>query len=121
MARYLLLADLYVNGQYLEAGSIAFDGPGGSLPSNWVPPPSLVDPLDNQALQAYYLSGPGPIGIIVQPSDLVPFWPGGSRWSGVARPKPSVYWIPSPNRPGLYQLTGAGSVLAPRPAGAWHP
>jgi hypothetical protein len=37
MAKYKLLKSHYVNGQYLEAGRVVSDEPGGELPPGWTP------------------------------------------------------------------------------------
>ena len=87
MALYRMLQAHDIGGVYYEAGSIA------SLPADWTPTPN-VEPLDTDALTAFYAAGPTQRG-------------GGGQ----------TYWLASPV-PGnsscmSYQLTGLGAGLPP--------
>jgi hypothetical protein len=109
VARYRLLADHVVagaSGTYLTAGSIVSDSAGAQLPSNFIPTP-YCDPLDTDAVNKFYLAGPGLPGLGL----LIP------RWVGVSVPPPVTRWVPNPNptAPGNpyreYVLTGLGAGL----------
>jgi hypothetical protein len=114
VATYLALCDFSAPPFYIEAGQTCTDtGPNKNLPTGWTPNPSCVDPLDNDALNAFYAVGPiMGAGGIVGPGSLTPSWPGGSRFN-VAKPKPHTYWVPVPNQPGFFKLTGMGASLQP--------
>ena len=104
MASYRTLVDHFVAGRYLEAGSVIVEG--FDVPVGWTPSLS-VDPLDSDAIQKFWNALPGPLL-----SDAEFGWPGGSRFSNVAKPVPAVYWRKINND--SFQLTGAGSSLGPR-------
>jgi hypothetical protein len=103
MARYRALQDMWlgISFPYVTAGDILQDGPGGNIPSNWVPN-GAVDPIDGPALTAFWNAGPQFCGLI------------NSRWSYIG--PPTTFWKPvpgtaSPNK--LYSLTGLGASLPP--------
>lgn len=87
MALYRFLQPHSIGGEYFDAGSIA------SLPADWVPTPN-VEPLDTEAVTAFYAAGPSGRG-------------GGGQ----------TYWIatPLPGNPTVmsYSLTGLGTGLPP--------
>jgi hypothetical protein len=103
MAIYKLLSSIVVNvadGTVLVAGQTVTDvGPGKQLPAGFIPN-GCCDPQDADGIQKMWNAGP-----IVPTIDLF-------------TPPPAIYWaaVPgsaSPNR--LYQLTGGGAALGPRP------
>jgi hypothetical protein len=105
MSRYRALADIDLGIRFpdVQAGTILFDGPGGNIPNNWLPPP-CAEPLDAAATTAYWNAGPGPTGPIVP------------HWAGLNVPPPVTWWKPvagtsNPNR--TYQLQGLGLGLPP--------
>jgi hypothetical protein len=105
MARYRALADidLGIKFPYVQAGTILFDGPGGNIPNNWLPPP-CAEPLDAAATTAYWNAGPGPTGPIVP------------HWVGLNVPPPVTWWkkVPGTSNPNVtYQLQGLGAALPP--------
>jgi len=104
MAQYRLLTDHYIAGRYLEAGTVITTGIAG-VPANWAPTPE-VDPLDTDAIQAFWNAGPRinlPAPSIIR-----------SRWVGEIVAAPVVYWRAVGG--GFYQLTGAGASLGTNPA-----
>ena len=99
MATFRLLADHFINGAVLLAGSIQTTG--DLLPVNWRPS-NNSEPLDGSALTLFYNAGP-------QLPSLVR-----AQWSTIGVAPPVTYWKPIPAA-GLpfYGLTGLGSGLAP--------
>jgi hypothetical protein len=92
MARYRFLQDCYVGGAYYAAGDIA------QLPDSVIPPPG-VDPLDAEAVQAFFNAGPQVLGLQKQ------------RWTFMPIPVPVTYWKPTDAAKEHWQLTGLGSHL----------
>lgn len=77
-ATYYLLEDLYINDQYLPAGTIQKTADlGGSLPVNWEPNPN-VDPVDDNAIAAYTAAGYRPRGLTRAQFSTVPMT--GPNW-----------------------------------------
>jgi hypothetical protein len=109
MASYRLLQDHHIPPYgLLEAGTIVTDtGPGAQIPIGWKPS-FAVDPISNDAIQAFFNQGPpgkasacmflGPYGIQ-------------GHWSTAFVAAPTVFW--KPFGPGLWILTGAGAALGP--------
>lgn len=96
MSQYRMLADHFIGGQVLPAGSIQSTADvGGTLPVGWVP--SLQsEPMDSGAVAAFWSRGPGLCGHI---DNGFKTWP------------PVTYWKKLSN--GTWQLTGLGSSLGP--------
>jgi hypothetical protein len=93
MARYRFLQNhVMSDGSYLEAGDIA-DLPG------WKPT-AAVEPLDQDAIQAFWNAGPQLLPLVRAQQTLVDV------------NAPAIYWerIDALN----YILTGAGAALGPR-------
>jgi hypothetical protein len=101
MASYRLLADHYVGGVVHLAGTtLSTADVGGTLPTGWVPS-GQVDPLDGDAVQAFWDAGPQGLGLVRQ------------RWTGTPVPRPVTYWVPYPAGGGTSPmiLTGLGAGL----------
>jgi hypothetical protein len=114
MARYRLIADIFVNNVLLEMGSIVSDtGPGAQLPANYVPS-SACDPLDNDGIQKLWNAGPREMGR-ANSSPALGNWGTQGHWSNVPIAAPLVHWKPfqTPNTNNLWILTGAGGALGP--------
>jgi hypothetical protein len=100
MATYRLLEDHFVGragGTLLQAGQVVTTGV--ELPAGWVPTPN-VDPLDTDAVNAFYAVGP------VMPG------PVRAQWSTIAVPAPTTYWTRLQS--GMWALTALGAQLAPQ-------
>jgi hypothetical protein len=111
MASYRLLAPHYVRTQYLGAGEVVSDGPGGVLPSGWVPTIG-VDPLDEDAIQRFWNAGS--IAQVRQPWWSQGYWGmQGGRWVPGVGP-PLIYWEPATSPASWWILTGAGAALGPK-------
>jgi hypothetical protein len=90
MAQYRLLVDHFVDGHLLEAGSIVRDGPGGLLPSGWIPTIGC-DPIDADGMQKLFDAGPtGAMGSAEHGSLSIVM--NGNRWAGVPVGPPVHYW-----------------------------
>ena len=93
MARYRFLQDGFVGQFCHQAGSVA------ELPADWVPGP-FVEPLDAEAVQAFFEAGPQPCGLIRQ------------QWSDILLTEfPRTYWTPVDARKTRWRLTGLGEHL----------
>jgi hypothetical protein len=91
MAQYRLLADHFVGGQYLEAGSVVSDvGAGAVLPPGWIPT-LACDPIDNDGTQKFFNAGPTPAMFSAEHGALSTVLCAG-RWAGKPVVGPSVYW-----------------------------
>lgn len=100
-SRYRLLKDHYFNGNYIRAGEIVNDS-DGIIPQAWTPTAD-VDPLNNDAVQAFYTAGPILPGII------------NSQWQNAVIARPVTYWYQvSPNRWGLTGLGSNQSLYPPK-------
>lgn len=101
---YRALTDIFLpNDTYIEAGT-TFTGPPGWIPSVG------VDPIDTNAIQAYWNLGPvmmtnAEIGMCLFP------WGSWIRRTGEPVFPPIVYWKPAPVG---FILTGAGAGLGPK-------
>jgi hypothetical protein len=91
MPRWRILNDIYVGGIYYTAGELV------DLPREWVPT-GAVEPLDNDALDAFYAAGP-------QQPDLIR-----PRWTNDNAQLPRTYWRQIPGSP-RWTLTGLGVDL----------
>jgi hypothetical protein len=103
MARFQALTDIYLpTGVYIQAGT-SFDAPAG-----WPPPTHAVQPLDPDAMQAYWQVGP-------RFSD-VEIWrqcfTNGARWSDVPVKPATTWWVKVGDQ---YVLHGGGENYGPRP------
>jgi hypothetical protein len=93
MSTYRLLADH----EFGLAGTIVSTGDvGGIVPIGWVPD-GQVDPLDPDAVEAFFAVGPQPMGPI------------GSRWVAQSVPPPVTYWVLVDRATFTYALTGLGA------------
>jgi hypothetical protein len=102
--RFQALTDLYMaDGSYVQVGSV-FDAPPG-----WKPVTHGCNPLDQDAVSAYWQQGP--CFSAVEPFRAC--FTNSGRWTGVPVPGPSTFWIRSGNG---YILSGAGSNLGVKPA-----
>jgi|SRR6516165_11640940 hypothetical protein len=97
MAQYRLLGDVYAGGAHLLAGQIV------DMPTDWIPP-GCVDPIDQDAIQAFWNAGPQ----IAAPAR--------QQWFGIPLEQNArIYWQPIGNPIyAYYQLTGGGAALGPR-------
>jgi hypothetical protein len=100
VARYRLLQTHYVNDRLLEAGSVVTTG--AELPNGWLPTGS-VEPLDADALAAFYAAGP-------QDCELARVTAVG-RGVSVPLDAPVTFWKLVSG--GRWQLTGLGAALPP--------
>jgi hypothetical protein len=108
MSTYRFLEDAYVNGYYYLAGSSAATADvaatstiPNTLPIGWKPNPN-VDPLDANAVAAFYAMGPQLLGLVRGSFQLVA--------------PPVTYWKGTPiagSDAMSYQLQGLGINLAP--------
>jgi len=103
--QFRAIADLYLPWGYISAGEIF------TAPSNFIPPAGGgVDPIDQEAVNAYWAAGPGfQRGAEVNRA-IYPF--GWNRWQGVNYVPPKYRWYQIPS--GEYLLSGA-EQLGPRP------
>ena len=96
MARYRALTDLTLpDGFYIQAGT-EFDAP-----ADWKPCTHACQPLDPDAIEAYWNQGPCL-------SDVEPWracFTNGARWTGVPVPPPTTWWIKAGSG---YVLHGGG-------------
>lgn len=107
-ASYRLLQDHYLSNQLVPSGTVVTEG--GLIPNGWVPTGN-VEPLNSDAVNAFYAAGPQLMGLIQSPY-------------GQAVGPPITYWkkvggFGSGFAPGflgqtLYQLTGLGILLSPK-------
>lgn len=77
---------------------------GVDVPFGWIPTPN-VDPLNTQAVQAFYNAGPSLLGLVV------------TQFSNLAVAPPTTFWVEAPGSPSLWHLTGLGantSVYPPK-------
>ena len=105
MARYRALAEIHLGPHWphVQAGDTLFDGPGGNIPEDFKPP-GCVEPLNKEAVQAFWNAGvqfPGQLG------------------TGVAPPR--TKWVPDPSAPAgnpyrQFCLSGLGEGLPHRQA-----
>jgi hypothetical protein len=108
--QFRALTDLYLNtGVYVQAGQV-FTAPAG-----YPPPTNGVDPLDPDAIQAYFNVGPRGM------RDAEPYraqFTNSARWSDLPVPPASTQWKPvDPKKPWLgYTLSGLGGNLGTYPA-----
>lgn len=99
MSQYRMLEDHYINGNFMQVGTIQTTvDVGGLLPTGWVPTPN-VEPLDAPAIAAFYAAGPKTQGLIRQ------------VWQAFTVNKPAVYWTQL--TPGLWTLVGSGLPAVP--------
>jgi hypothetical protein len=108
MSTYRFLQDAYVNGYYYLAGSSAATADvsptstvPNTLPIGWKPNGN-VDPLDANAVTAFYALGPQPLGLVRGSFQLVA--------------APTTYWKATPitgSDAMSYSLTGLGDALTP--------
>jgi hypothetical protein len=108
MAMYRLLADHYFPSGYISAGTIVTEG-DGNIPIGWVPT-LAVDPLNSQAIQAFWQAGPRAANSAQPNVEIAPGW--WMRWANQPVAPPTVYWQKVAN--GLFRLTGGGSALGIR-------
>ena len=101
----LLLSD----GRYIQAGQ-TFEAP-----PNYLPPTNAVEPLDPDAVQAYF--NVGPRGCLDAERHRAVFT-NSARWSDIPVPKPSTQWQPvDVKKPWLgFSLSGAENNLGTYPA-----
>jgi hypothetical protein len=99
-AKYLLLVPHYLPTGYALAGETVTEGI--EIPFGWMPT-AAVDPLNSQAIQAFWNAGPSPVAGIEYSIDFYPF---------ISSQKPVVYWQPL-GPPGSFILTGPGAALGP--------
>lgn len=92
VARYRLLKDHYISGNYIQASEIVSEG--DSIPSSWIPSIN-VEPLNTPATQAYYDAGPD-LGAVVR-----------TQWTQLPVPRPVTYWYEVSSN--LWALTGLGA------------
>lgn len=105
-AQYFLLQPHYIFDRLLPAWTIVTEGV--EIPFGWIPT-LMVDPLNTQAVTAFYNAGPRP------------GYPGpGYDWQGfqfftaqrqASIQTPATHWQQLPN--GMFSLTGLGSALPP--------
>ena len=95
-AQYMLLRPHFFNG-YIAAGSVITEGI--DVPSGWVPT-LAVDPLNMDAVNAFFAAGPRSGGIY---EDLS-LWP-----VGMITYQPATFWVKASG--GLWSLTGLGANI----------
>lgn len=92
-AQYRLLKDHWIGGVYYSAGDLY-------TVSDWIPTAD-VDPLNTEAVVAFYNQGPALPGVM------------NSQWSSRRVPAPVTYWYTV--APNSYALAGLGSDQATYP------
>jgi hypothetical protein len=101
-AQYRLLCPHYLNGIMLVADDIVTEGT--DVPNGWVPT-LAVDPLNSDAVSAYYAAGPRDGGIFEDD-------PGPGRWgswrNGRLPPAPPTTFWQRVRGTNTYKLTGLG-------------
>ena len=111
MSAYRFLRDHYIDRIYLAGTTASTADVGGTLPTGWVPSAG-VDPLDPDAVEAFFNAGVQLTGPVKQ------------QWATQPVPPPVTYWVQSG---GLgsnhWTLTGLGGNLGfanwTAPRGAW--
>jgi hypothetical protein len=112
LMRFRALIPFYLNGRYFEASDI-IDAANGDIPPGWTPTIGGVDPLDADAIAAYWAVGPGTTGgLDAEFRVVLPY----NRYSYTVQ-NPAVRWVRT-GVAGQFILTGAGASLGPRGA---HP
>jgi hypothetical protein len=110
-ASYLLLVPHYLASGYAPAGTVVTEG--REIPIGWVPT-AAVDPLNAEAIQAYFNAGPQSVSSAEYSRDY--YW-SQRPWDELETRQPQVQWKAVPGHPGAYQLTGAGAALGVRSVG----
>jgi hypothetical protein len=103
MAQYRLLADHWIGQFYFAAGTMASTSDvGGLLPANWTPSGNS-EPLDTDAVNAFWNAGPQLLGLVR------------SQFSNQYVAPPVTYWLAQPQdtAPTKWTMTGLGAGLAP--------
>ena len=91
MARYRFLQDAYIGERHYLAGTFA------EMPTDWVPA-GYVEPMDVEAVAAFFAAGPQPTPLVRQ------------QWDNILiTTYPATYWRSLSG--GNCQLTGLGSGL----------
>jgi hypothetical protein len=103
-ARYNLLRPHYLRSGWADAGTIVTEG--FEIPNGWIPT-LAVDPLNTDAVNAFYAAGPRDGGIYEDTN----LWPGGFP---IIKPVTSWY-IAVISFAQYWALTGLGANLAPLP------
>jgi hypothetical protein len=114
MASYRLLAPIYVQDRYMEAGTIVTDqGGNANIPVGYVPPPLACEPLDDTAIAFYYAAGPRGVGGAEFGLTIQFGYAGGpGHFVGQQGGKPTIYWSRVISGPFIrYQLTGTNFPL----------
>jgi hypothetical protein len=106
-AQYFLLQPHYIKDAFLDAWTTVTEG--REIPIGWIPT-LMVDPLNDQAVAAFYAAGPRT------------GYPGpGYDWQGyqsftarrtAAIQSPTTHWTQT--SPGMFKLTGLGASLPPK-------
>jgi len=103
--RFRVLTDIFTPAPvcgYAQAGQILSSTPGPGeipIPSNWIPPANAVDPLDPDAVQAYWNAGPAGC---MDAEWRRALFTNCSRWSGMPVGPPATQWLPAdPTKPWL--------------------
>src|SRR5262249_31424374 len=105
--KFRALTDLYLgDGRYIQAGD-TFD-----VPSSFRPPTHACDPLDPDAMFAYWSEGPRFSEVEIWRATFT----NGNRWSDKPVSPPTTWWVPVnvKNKEEGYVLNG-GSNLGPQP------
>jgi hypothetical protein len=103
-ASYRLLCPHYINGIMLVADDIVTEGV--DVPNGWVPT-LACDPLNSDAVNAYYAAGPRSLAYEANPTFGGAIW--GTWRNGAIPPAPATtHWVPFGGNL-LWKLTGLGA------------
>jgi hypothetical protein len=102
-AQYRLLCPHYLNGIMLVADDIVTEGT--DVPNGWIPT-LAVDPLNSDAVNAYYAAGPRDAAHEANPTFGGAIW--GTMRNGAPPPAPAVTHWELVRGTSTYKLTGLG-------------
>jgi hypothetical protein len=91
MGKWRLLSDHYMQNGMIAAGEVV------EMPADWRPS-NAVEPLDAEAVDAFYAAGPQVVPLVSE------------RWNVVTQP--TTYWRQLPGGR-QWALTGLGALLPP--------
>src|SRR5215469_6741946 len=103
-ASYRLLCPHYIGGVWYAQNTVVAEGAG--LPFGWVPT-LAVDPLNSEAVDAYYAAGPRNIAYEANPDFGGAYWPPVTGRIQDVMPAAATHWVKLTET--LWRLTGLGA------------